>query len=79
MKCPHCGNKVSQIFLQEDNTYLMVQCTVCLFRCDGAYWEKVEMFKDTLKEIVDLYENPLGVVIDGAEMGQIAKQALGVK
>lgn len=29
-----------------------------------------------LREIIDLYENPLGVVINGAEMGQIAKRAL---
>jgi len=32
--------------------------------------------KDALEKIEDLYDNPLGCVVDGAEMGQIAKAAL---
>ena len=88
MKCPHCGNKVDQVFLQQDNTFLMIQCTVCLFRCDGAYWEKVEILKDALKAIsLGVEQRSIAPKMDGSfqyaphllsreAMRQIATEAL---
>jgi uncharacterized protein (UPF0212 family) len=57
MKCPHCGNKVDQVFLQQDNTFLMIQCTVCLFRCDGAYWEKLDLKDHVIRQAIELLDD----------------------
>lgn len=39
----------------------------------------VARLKDALREIAEEYEHPTGCVIDGAEMGQIARRALEEK
>jgi len=40
---------------------------------------RVARLEEALKEIVEEYEHPTGCVIDGAEMGQIARRALEEK
>ena len=40
---------------------------------------RVARLEEALKEIVDEYEHPTGCVINGAEMGQIARRALEEK
>ena len=45
----------------------------------AALRSRVARLEEALKEIVDEYEHPTGCVINGAEMGQIARRALEEK
>jgi len=54
--------------------------------CDKhEYWHaqhlrnRVARMEEALREIIEEYEHPTGCVIDGAEMGQIARRALEEK